>query len=64
MIATRKELDEFLRGQTAQPHELLGMHPITHNGQRGLVVRAFVQDANSCEVVDERAFLMWQLGMG
>jgi 1,4-alpha-glucan branching enzyme len=54
MIATRKELEQFLKGQTGQPHALLGMHPITHNGQRGLVVRAFVQDVKSCEVVDER----------
>ena len=55
MIATRKELDEFLKGQHGQPHALLGMHPVTHNGQRGLVVRAFVQDAKTCEVVDDRA---------
>jgi len=54
MITTRKELDEFLRGQTRQPHALLGMHPVTHNGQPGLIVRAFVQDARSCEVVDQR----------
>jgi 1,4-alpha-glucan branching enzyme len=31
------------------------MHPVAKNGQRGLVVRAFLQDAKSCEVVDDRA---------
>src|SRR5262245_34921834 len=52
MIATRKELDALLRGQHGQPHGLLGMHPVTLEGRRGLVVRAFLQDARSCEVVD------------
>ncbi len=52
MLVSRKELDDLLRSQNAQPHAVLGMHPITHNGQRGVVVRALVQDAKSCEVVD------------
>ena len=52
MIATKKCLDSLLHGQQAQPHSLLGMHPITHQGRRGLVVRAFLQDSRTCEVVD------------
>src|SRR3989454_486171 len=52
MIATQKELEALLNGQHGQPHGLLGMHPITHQTRRGLVVRAFVQDARSCDVVD------------
>ena len=52
MIATRKELEALLNGQHGQPHSLLGMHPITHQGRPGLVVRAFVQDARTCEAVD------------
>ena len=52
MIATRKELDELLRGQHGHPHGFLGMHPLTHHGRAGVVVRAFVQDAVTCEVVD------------
>src|SRR5262245_32251849 len=52
MIATRKELEALLNGQHGQPHSFLGMHPITHHGRRGLVVRALVQDARSCDVVD------------
>ena len=52
MIATKKELDSLLLGQNAQPHGLLGMHPLTHQGNRGVVVRALIQDAVTCEVVD------------
>ena len=52
MIATRKELEALLNGQHGQPHSLLGMHPITHQDRRGLVVRAFVHDAQTCETVD------------
>ncbi len=54
MIVTRKELDDLLGGRQGQPHAVLGMHPITHNGQRGLVVRALIQDAKTCAVVDGR----------
>ena len=66
MIATRKEFEALLNGQHGQPHSLLGMHPVTHQGRRGLVVRAFVQDARTCEVVDsqndpERRYPMEQL---
>ena len=66
MIATRKELEALLNGQHGQPHSLLGMHPITHDGRRGVVVRAFVQDARSCDVVEwqngaERRYPMEQL---
>ena len=52
MIARKKDVDSLLHGQHAQPHGLLGMHPITHQGQRGLVVRALLQDSRACEVVD------------
>lgn len=34
------------------PHGALGMHPVKVKGKSGLVVRAFVSDAKSCEVVD------------
>ena len=52
MIATKKELDSLLLGTNAQPHGLLGMHPITQHGKPGVVVRALLQDAEICEVVD------------
>jgi 1,4-alpha-glucan branching enzyme len=52
MITTKKELNSLLKGQNAEPHDLLGMHPLTRQGRRGLVVRAFLQDARACDVVD------------
>ena len=52
MITTRKDLDALLKGQLGQPHALLGMHPHTQDGNRGLVVRALIQDAVTCEIVD------------
>ncbi|MCU0787957.1 MAG: 1,4-alpha-glucan branching protein GlgB [Verrucomicrobia bacterium] len=52
MITTKKELDALLNGQLGQPHALLGMHPHTQDGRRGLVVRVLIQDAVDCEVVD------------
>ena len=52
MIATKKELDSLLLGQNAQPHALLGMHPLTHQGKLGVVVRTLLQDAEACEVVE------------
>ncbi|HMP84590.1 MAG TPA: 1,4-alpha-glucan branching enzyme, partial [Verrucomicrobiota bacterium] len=52
MIATRQELDSIIKGREAQPHKFLGMHPVTHDGKKGVVVRALVQDAVTCEVVD------------
>ena len=55
MIITKKDLDQLLNCQSAQPHALLGMHGITHEGRRGLVVRALIQDAVTCEVVDPQA---------
>jgi 1,4-alpha-glucan branching enzyme len=51
MIITKKELDSLLNGQNAQPHALLGMHPLTRDGKRGVVVRALLQDAVCCEAI-------------
>ena len=66
MIADAKELDALLQGRHGNPHGLLGMHPMTHEGQPGVVVRALVQDAVRCEVVDcerepERRYPMQRL---
>ncbi len=52
MIATKKELDSLLLGTNAQPHALLGMHPITQPGKPGVVVRTLLQDAEACELVE------------
>ncbi len=52
MIIAKKELESFRKAQMSTPHGALGMHPVKIKGKSGLVVRAFVSDAKSCEVVD------------
>jgi len=52
MIIAKKELEAFRKAQMSTPHGALGMHPAKVKGKPGLVVRAFVSDAKSCEVVD------------
>lgn len=48
MLLTAVELESFTNATCAQPHSLLGMHPV----KAGLVVRAFLRDAVTCEVVE------------
>jgi 1,4-alpha-glucan branching enzyme len=48
MILSKDELQRLLTARHHHPHELLGMHPY----RKGLVVRALLQDAKTCEVVD------------
>jgi len=48
MIISKTELERLGSARHHHPHEILGMHPY----KKGLVVRAFLQDAISCEVVD------------
>lgn len=52
MIINKKDLDALLRAEHWQPHAVLGMHPVEHDGKRRVVVRAFLREAASCEVVD------------
>jgi 1,4-alpha-glucan branching enzyme len=48
MIISKDELNRLVNARHHHPHDLLGMHPY----KKGLVVRALIQDAVSCEVVD------------
>jgi 1,4-alpha-glucan branching enzyme len=48
MLLTAAELAQFSNATCAHPHGLLGMHAV----KSGLVVRAFLRDAVSCEVVE------------
>lgn len=52
MIIPTKELEAFLGNHQANPHGWLGMHPLTHRGKAGVVVRAFVRAAVNCAVVE------------
>ncbi len=49
MILTQAERDSLLNVQHRHPHELLGMHPLGDGS--GVVVRAFLPNAASVEVV-------------
>jgi 1,4-alpha-glucan branching enzyme len=55
VIISKDELKGFLTANVAAPHDRLGMHPCEVNGRKGLVVRAFVQRAETCEVFDVAA---------
>ena len=52
MIISKNELNAFLDARVAAPHDLLGMHTMQTPTGPGLVVRAFVQSAETCEVFD------------
>ncbi len=52
MILSKNELQAFLQSDVATPHDMLGMHRCEQGARRGLVVRAFVQRAVTCEVFD------------
>ncbi|HEY5227020.1 MAG TPA: 1,4-alpha-glucan branching protein GlgB [Opitutaceae bacterium] len=57
MILPKSDLEALLHARHGSPHSVLGMHPCTHRSSRGLVVRAFLRDAASCEVIltDDKA---------
>jgi len=49
MLLTKAELASLVHAQNGNPHQLLGMHPLGDSS--GLVVRAFLPNAASVEVV-------------
>ena len=51
MIISPDDLLLLLQARHATPHSVLGMHPATGKA-KGVVVRAFLKDAVSCEVVE------------
>ena len=52
MLITKKELERFTNSKVSQPHGVLGMHSVKKKGKYGVVVRAFLSNAVSCEIVD------------
>ena len=52
MLITKKELERFTNSKVSQPHGVLGMHSVKKKGKSGVVVRAFLSNAVSCEIVD------------
>jgi 1,4-alpha-glucan branching enzyme len=52
VIVREADLAAILAARHAQPHAVLGLHPAESSGKKGLVARAFLEGARSCEVVD------------
>lgn len=52
MKITKKEIEAITSVKCAQPHGLLGMHPHKSGKSSCLIVRAYVDDAKTCELVD------------
>ena len=52
MIVSNTQLESITNVASSEPHSILGMHPHSQKGKAGLVVRAFLDDALNCEVVD------------
>jgi len=53
VITSKAELKAITNVKCAQPHAILGMHPYTANdGTKCLLIRAYLDDAKSCELVD------------
>jgi 1,4-alpha-glucan branching enzyme len=52
VILTPVELASFLEARNACPHDFLGMRPMKKGRGQGVLVRAFVREAKSCEVID------------
>ncbi len=51
MIISESELNSLLSARNSHPHTFLGLHSCEYEGKAGLVARAFVMDAVTCEVV-------------
>ncbi len=55
MIINNTELDAILYAKHSNPHSLLGLHPCRVEKKKGLVARAFILDAKSCEIIDRES---------
>jgi 1,4-alpha-glucan branching enzyme len=45
------EVDRLLRGDHANPHSILGAHPVTNKGTSGVVIRAMIPNAARVEAI-------------
>jgi 1,4-alpha-glucan branching enzyme len=52
VIISKAELAALLEARHAAPHSLLGMHPTMHRRVQGVVARAFLRGAATCDVVE------------
>jgi 1,4-alpha-glucan branching enzyme len=64
VIISKEDLKTFLDAKNGHPHAHLGMHTVKTGKTSGVVVRAFIREAERCEVIDLKsgeAFRMEQL---
>lgn len=52
MIINKNELSAIQAGRHGKPHDILGLHVINREKKKMLVARAFIHDADNCELVD------------
>lgn len=52
MKITKEEVQAITSVRLATPHDLLGMHPYKEGGRDCLIVRAYLDDAKTCGLVD------------
>ena len=52
MLVSDSELGALLSATLRNPHRILGMHRVSWAGREQIVIRAFLQDAESCTAVD------------
>jgi 1,4-alpha-glucan branching enzyme len=53
MLLSQSDLRALSEARHKHPHDVLGMHQVTHAGKTGVAVRAFLPDAVAVSVVDE-----------
>ena len=52
MRITKKEIELITSAECAQPHGLLGMHPHKKGKKKCLIVRAYLDDSQTCNLID------------
>ena len=52
MILSKSDLSSLLSARHATPHSVLGMHPHKRARIQGVVARAFISGAQSCDIVE------------
>ena len=52
MILAKADLTSLINARHATPHDHLGMHPLTRNRSKVVVVSALVSDVVKCSVVN------------
>ncbi len=55
MFFAYEDMEKIIKGRHSQPHSILGMHEHLHENKRGIVVRAWLNGVESCEVVDVKS---------